>query len=867
MWLIFARIIIRKRIFILALIMGLTGWFAYNIQYIQINRELTDMLPPDHPDQKLYKNMRKLFGQDGMMMVIAVQNKNLYEYNHFKALYELGHKLRKIDGVDSVFSEANMYSLEKDAENKKFVLRKTMKRFPATQAGVDSIRATNRSLPFYENVMFNPKTNTSLVLVFLNADKFNSADRGDMVTQVTETGEMYVDKLGDLYYSGLPLIRDTLLVSLRDELSFFVFLSVGVSALILYFFFRSLRALFICMLVILIGLIWSFGTMAILGYKITTMMSLIPPLMIIIGIPNCIYLINKYHQEYVKTRNKMKALTQVIHKLGVATFITNANTALGFLTFVFTGNHKLLEFGVVSALNVMAMFFVSLTLIPIIFTFMAPPTVKHVKHLEKSWTHYVINKLVNIITYHRKLSYTITIALTVFGLWGIFHIKTTGNIASDLPSSSDVVTDLAFLEKQFGGVMPMEVIINTKEKGQITKEKTLLKIDSVQRLIATDPIYSKSLSVVDAAKFINQAFRGGFAEDYAFVSSSDKIHIAKYIKNSLRGKKKSQFKSFIDSTETITRITANMADVGTLEIKDKQAKLATKIDSIINPFKSRQIYVLKQIKRGKLKGKKRNDALFALYDNDQRFYNKLSLIIADGDTLITNALADDNYDEMVKYHGKKEYTTWLEKAIIKSNYDVHVTGASTVFALGTNYMINDMIESLIMAIIMISALMFFLFTSARMIIISLVPNIIPQILVAGIMGWMNIPIKPSTILVFSLAYGISVDNSIHFLAKYRQELRSQHFNIRGCVAVALRETFLSQVYTSIVLLLGFSMFCFSDFGGTVALGLLVSLSLLIAMFCNLIVLPALLMTLDRYIAIKAYEEPFLSIYDEEEDID
>jgi hypothetical protein len=563
----------------------------------------------------------------------------------------------------------------------------------------------------------------------------------------------------------------------------------------------------------------------------------------------------------------MKALTQVIHKLGVATFITNANTALGFLTFVFTGNHKLIEFGIVSSLNVMAMFFVSLTLIPIIYTFMAPPGVKHVKHLEKPWSRTVINKLVNIITYHRKLTYVGSILITAFGLWGIFMIKTTGNIASDLPKGSQVVEDLKFLEKQFGGVMPMEVVINTKEKGQITKEKTLYKIDSVQRLLATDPTFSKSVSVVDAAKFINQAFRGGYPEDYDFVSSSDKIHIARYLRNSLRGKKKNQFKGLMDSTETITRITSNMADIGTLEIIAKQKKLIPSIDSIINPSKARQLYILNQIKRKKLKGEKRDEALFALYDEEQRLFNKLTDVIANGDTNVVNAMGYDNYEEMAKYHGKKEFTGWLKEAIDKSNYDVLVTGVSNVFALGTNYMINDMIESLVLAIITISALMFLLFTSARMIIISLVPNIIPQILIAGIMGWMNIPIKPSTILVFSLAYGISVDNSIHYLAKYRQELRAQHFNIRSCVTVALRETFLSQVYTSIVLLLGFSMFCFSDFGGTIALGLLVSLSLLIAMFCNLIILPALLMTLDRYIAIKAYEEPFLSIYDEEEDID
>lgn len=866
MWLIFARIIIRKRFFILGVVFALTGMFGYYITKIELNRELADMLPPDHDGMKVYAKMRKLFGEDGMVMVVAVKDKKLYQYDHFKAWHELGKDMRKIEGVDSVFSEAHMYTLRKDTAEKKFLLKPTMIGFPKDQAGVDSIRQVNRSLPFYENILYNPKTGTSLMLVFIDPPYFNSPKRGDLVPNIRAATEKYQKLLGTMYYSGLPVVRDTLFRSLKNELSLFVFLSIVASAIILYIFFRSFRALFICMVVIIIGLVWSFGTMGLLHYKVTSLMSLIPPLMIIIGIPNCIYLINKYHQEYVKARSKMKALTQVIHKLGVATFITNANTALGFLTFCFTGNHKLIQFGIVSSVNVMAMFFISLTIIPIIFTFMPDPSVKHTKHLDKKWSAGIINFLVNLITFRRPITYIITILVTIWGAYGIFMIRTTGNIVSDLPSHSKVVSDLEFLEKEFGGVMPMEVVINTKEKGQILKDKTLERIDSAQRYLATYPIYTKSLSIVDAAKFINQAFRGGFKEDYDFISKSDKLYIARYLKNSLRGTKKDQFKSFIDSSETITRITASMADVGTLEIRDAQEKLVPKLDSIMNPSKARQLYYLKQIKNKKWQGTERDEKLFGLYDDDFRLYNKLREIVADGDSALYEELYD-NYELMSKQHVHPDFPKNLEKAIHAVNFDIAITGNSTIFALGTNYMINDMIESLVMAILVISGLMFFLFTSARMIIISLVPNIIPQILIAGIMGWFNIPIKPSTILVFSLAYGISVDNSIHYLAKYRQELRAQHFNIRNCVAVALRETFLSQVYTSIVLLLGFSMFCFSEFGATIALGLLVSLSLFIAMFCNLIILPALLMTLDRSIAIKAYEEPFLSIYDEEEDID
>ncbi|HYG50121.1 MAG TPA: MMPL family transporter [Flavobacteriales bacterium] len=865
MWSILARIIIRKRWFILLLLLGLTGMFGYYTTKMKLSRELTDLLPPTDTNQIIFKKMRQLFGEEGMVIAVGIKDKDLYTPKKFKSWYDLGNELKDLEGVDSVFSEANMYYLVLDTAKQDFVLRKTFTKYPSTQAELDSLKAFTRSQPFYENIMFNDSTGVSLMMVFVNVERFNSQQRGNLIPNIMNTAEKYRDQFAEFHFSGLPLIRDVLFRSLRDELLLFVVLSVIASAIILYVFFRSFTVLFICMLTIVMGLVWSFGTMGLLGYKVTALMSLIPPLMIIIAIPNCIYLINKYHQEYLRSKNKLKALTMVIYKLGAATFITNANTALGFLTFVFTGNNKLMEFGIATSFNVMAMFFISLTFIPILFTFMPPPSVRHTKHLDKKWSANIIARLTNLILYRRKLIYVSVFLLTAGSAIGIFYIRTTGNIASDLPADSPVVTDLKFFEKESGGIMPMEIVIDSKEKGQITKDKTLHKIDSIQQYLKKDSIYSKSISIVDAVKVVNQAMHGGDPAYYAFMEQSDKRQLLRY-REKLKDRK-GTLKSFVDSTETLTRITATMADIGSVEIVRKQKVLLSVIDSILNPDKASVYKTIDRISRNKLKGDERIAAVNALFEENNRFRNRVVELIAGSDTSARYIELDENPDLLNQEMLKPGFDKVLMRAYKGTAYDVQVTGTSTLFAKGTNYMIDDMVQSLIFAILTISALMFFLFTSARMIIISLVPNIIPQIMIAGLMGLFDLPIKPSTILVFSLAYGISVDNSIHFLAKYRQELKAQHFNIKQCVIVSLRETFLSQVYTSVVLLLGFSMFCFSSFGATVALGILVSLSLFIAMFCNLIVLPALLLSLDRYIAVKAYQEPFLSIYDEEEDID
>jgi len=167
-----------------------------------------------------------------------------------------------------------------------------------------------------------------------------------------------------------------------------------------------------------------------------------------------------------------------------------------------------------------------------------------------------------------------------------------------------------------------------------------------------------------------------------------------------------------------------------------------------------------------------------------------------------------------------------------------------------------------MAVAVIAVVMAFIFRSFAMVLVSLIPNLFPLLMTAGIMGFFNIPLKPSTILVFSVAFGISIDDTIHFLAKYRQELKITNYNIGQSVLLAIRETGVSMFYTSIVLFFGFCVFTASSFGGIIALGILVSITLVIAMIGNLLILPTLLLSFERLIINKSFTEPYLTIYDE-----
>jgi len=207
----------------------------------------------------------------------------------------------------------------------------------------------------------------------------------------------------------------------------------------------------------------------------------------------------------------------------------------------------------------------------------------------------------------------------------------------------------------------------------------------------------------------------------------------------------------------------------------------------------------------------------------------------------------------------------IAKIFPAERYNVYMTGSALLFLKGTKYLVKNLIMSLALAIGLIALFMAYLFRSFRMIIISLIPNLLPLVITAGIMGFVGVPIKPSTILVFSIAFGISVDDTIHFLAKYRQELTANKWQIEKSVYNALRETGVSMFYTSIVLFFGFSVFVISNFGGTVALGSLVSATLLLAMLANLILLPSLLLSLEKSIANKqTLKKPQIDILPQDE---
>ena len=874
MWKLISNLILRNRITIICVLVVITIFLGYNATKVQLQYEFNKLLPSNDPTFLAYEDFKGNFGHDGMMVVIATNEADFYSERKFNAWLQMGDSLKNLkvkvveddqikmeNVVDSIFSEGHLYNIIKNKQEFKFSLEEIIQHYPLNSKEVDSIENVIKNLKFYEDIVYRDSSNLHLMMLFLNKDIFNSNNRGTLIDDIYDLAMSYDQYFSNLRFSGLPFIRSVTMFKVKSELGLFVFLALIVTSILLFLFFRSYKVVFISLIVVIVGVVWSMGVISLFGYEITALTGLIPPLIIVIGIPNCVYLINKYQQEYKNHGNKIKALDRVIQKVGNATFLTNATTAMGFGTFVFTHSDIMKEFGVVASINIICMFFISICLVPIIYSFLSPPKSKHTKHLDRRWMFKFVDYLVFFTTKRRKQVYIVTGILLLIGLYGMTWMHTTGNIVDDLPKSDQVVKDLKYFEKELNGVMPFEIVL-TYNDTVYESFSNISKIQKLQLELKKEQYLSKSLSIVDAMKFISQSYANGKSSKYNldFSKSKDQKYFSRVIKskyfkntfvNNNEGTNNGFVGSFLDSTHHKTRITLQIADIGTSAMDSLINRINNTIESVVNP------------ETNSFKDAIENDSLFYFYSENNKVKFRVQQVLTNGELTKLNDFPS-SFSAIDSIYGVEKFHESIKSTVEQMHVKSDITGTGVLYTKGTTYLVKNLFISLIIAIFVIAILMSFLFKSWRMVLVSLLPNLIPLIFTSALMGYFGIPIKPSTILVFSIAFGISIDDTIHFLAKYRQELKTK--NIKDSVEISIKETGVSMIYTSIILFFGFSIFIASNFGGTQALGLLVSLTLFVAMLTNLVLLPSLLLSLEKLIVTKTFKESE-DYFQDDQDID
>ena len=784
-WKAVARLILRNKITIILVVLSGTILLGFQWKNMRFTHTEANLLPDDHEVNITYNNFLEIFGEEGNLVIIGVKDNALFKAKTFNAWNKLANKIESYNEVEQVISISNLQKLTKNNTKKQFELTPFIEDTLSSDEAVDRLKdQLFNDYPFYDNFLYNTKSETLRTAIYIKKDIVNTSKRKDFILNDLNKiiSDFELEYKVDVRVSGMPYIRTLNSQNIVNEMEIFILAALLVTSLIFFLFFRSFRATFISLIVVSLGVMWTLGIIGLLNYEITVLTALIPPLIIVIGIPNCIFLINKYQNEVKLHGNKVKSLQRVITKIGNATLMTNLTTASGFATFILTESKLLKEFGIVASLSIIAIFILCLLIIPVIYTFLPKPKDRHLEHLNKKWIGGFVDWMEKMVQEKRIAIYLSSLVLLIVSIIGVYQIKISGSLIEDMPKQTEFFGDIKFFEKEFDGIMPLEIMIDTKNPKGVLKQSTLKRMNQLEELISDIPELSRPISVVSLVKYSKQAYYNGNPKYYQLPSTQERNFILSYAKNN--DNKTNLLKDFVDESGRYARITSFMKDVKTERIEAIEQELIQKIN----------------------------------------------------------------------------------KLFPKERYEVTLTGKPLVFQKGTKYLVKNLAISLTLAIVLIAMFMAYMFRSFRMILISIIPNLLPLLITAGLMGYIGVPIKPSTILVFSIAFGISVDDTIHFLAKYRQELQASKWKIKKSVYAALRETGVSMFYTSIVLFFGFSVFTISSFGGTVALGALVSATLLFAMLANLLLLPSLLLSLERSIANKqVLKKPAIAIIPEDDD--
>ncbi|MBI3481974.1 MAG: MMPL family transporter [Bacteroidetes bacterium] len=788
MWDKVASLIIRFRLLLIIVIGFITAVMGYYATKVEMSYDLARTVPADDPEMIFLQQFKKQFGEDANIIGVGVQDSSIFSLKNFNHFRELNNIVKNTKGVNNVLSLPEIKIIRKDTANKKFKLDPLFPKEIKNQPELDSLLTVLRGQKFYMGQLVNEHNGATMMLISVQKEVMNSAKRVELMKQLVDAGNAFTKFTNvKLHYAGLPFIRTIMATKVRQEMQFFLYLSAIVTGLIMFFFFRSVRAVLFSMVIIGIVVVWVMGTLALFGFKITLLSGLIPPVIVTIGITNCIYLLNKYHLEYFKLKSKPDAIAIVVKKMGLAMFLTNLTVAIGFLTLLSTDIVLLREFGIVAGINIMALFVVSLVMIPAIFSWLQEPKPKHLRHLDFKILGWFLH--LNDISVHRyrPAIYIVSILLAVFAALGMMRLKSVTFMVDDVPENTDISKDLKFFESNFSGIMPLEIEVNMNKRRGALNVTNLQKVDEFEMFIDSLPQVSRPVSIISLVKASKQAFYGNNPSKYELPTKPESAFILRYMKG--QSESTGLLKSFVDSTYTRMRISMQIADIGSI-------KMDSLVHRVIEPRMNK---------------------------------------IFEGTNITTN-----------------------------------VTGTTKLFIKGNKFLIANLQESLLYAFILITLSMALLFANVRMIIISLVPNLLALMITAGLMGYFGIHLKASTALIFSITFGISVDNSIRFLAKYRQEQLVNNFFVPLSVSESILETGKSIIYTSVVLFAGFIIFAFSSFGGTIALGVLTSTTLIISMFTNMLLLPALIMTFDRpkkdkeKLLIDEFDSDF---YNEQEDMD
>ena len=732
----------------LSLLMLFLGYRATKLQF---DYDFEKFFPQEDADLVFYQEYRNTFENDNDFILIGVENyEGIFQQSFLKQVELFTEELRTLPHLREVISPLEMKYFELGSMGIGFNQKAYFHPDAPELYREDSLRLTAIQEPIAEMVSI---PNNSIILVIKNIQFPSKEESDELATELQAL--VNSQPFDEVHTLGKIMGQKTYIEVLKVEFLTFMLISIFVLIVFLIVAYRSAWGVLIPLATVLLAVIGSLGFMELSGTPLNMMTTLLPVIMLVVGMSDVIHLVSKYLEEIRMKRDKLTAIRNMLKKVGVATLLTSLTTALGFITLIGVNMEPIQDFGVFTAVGVLLAFVLSILFIPAIFMLIKTPKIVNDERLQNGWER-GLGKLFLILSRNRKKVLIIYGLLTVVLLLGASRIQFDYYLMQDLDEHQPLMKDLRFFQKQFGGIRPFEMAIIPQKEYKVSDFEVMKELEKVTSYLDSTYGVNQLVSPALPYKYLNKILRNG-KSDYYKIPKSEKRYT--FLKEKIEPfKEKMVDHQLFSETEKIGRINGRMVDPGSRTMLE------------------------------------RNE-------------------------LLRNFIAEQVDTSIVQFK---------------------LTGTPAIIDESGRYVSRNIVIGLLIAFAIIALSMGVLFKSIKVALISLVPNIFPILLTAGFIGFAGIDLNMSTAIVFTIAFGIAVDDTIHFLSRYRQEMRMGSSNLIG-----LRRTFISTgkaiIITTIILLGGFGSLVFSDFLSTFYIGLFVCMTLISAVITDLTLLPMLLL--------------------------
>jgi uncharacterized protein len=770
----------------LLLALLLTGLFGYYARQFRIDSSVEHLLATNDPNKKYYEEVRALFGNDDIT-VIGLVTEDVYTPATLEKIRRITQQIEKIDGVQSVRSLTNVPDPIADLSFPPLLI-------PQIPTDADALAALRRKIeeqyPIYLNLVTKDAKGAAIIVYFkpLSDDEFLNKKIDDQLQTIVarEQGPEH------LYLTGMQNIKVKSLEMMKEDLRTFTPLSLAVIMGVLGFCFRNLRGVLLPLLSVLCGVVWTLGIMVLTGEAITIGTLVLPSLLIVIGSTYSIYVIAQYEEEAEKGGTAAEVVLRAFSRVSLPVVIAAFTTVVGFVTLLVNRIATIRALGLYAAIGFASVTVIVLTLIPAILVLLPLSRRKRTRTSEGRLT--VL--LARVGQFNRNYQKPIIVVATLMilpCLWGITRIRADSDFLKFFKPNSAVRRANEIINERIGGTQIFSVVVNSGQKGGVVTPDLLKRIKCLQRHLATIPGVDQTLSLADYADLVDRGLHNSPAEGDIVVDEA--------------GAPPSSAPAAAPVTPLWDLLQCDQPQGEAAE--QLAAQLTERLESALKLVKNMSAATLASV--------------------------------ATIDFSITNMVVRTRLTSSSDIVGAAEEVRRYAKDHFPPEVNVRPTGSLILLNEATEDIVWGQITSLGFALVVIFVVLSLMFLSAKVGLLSLLPNLLAILVLFGAMGWTGVTLNLGTSIIASIAIGIAVEDAIRYLARLSAEIQATHdqdlaiFQTVSTVGKPI-------IYASTALGLGFLTLLFSNFVPIQKFGILTAITIAAAFVNDLVLLPALLAT-------------------------